>query len=489
MKKKTVLTAILSIVLISVMLVTTSIEVKALDNDSHFYLKYYLLRQVGFTDSDAYCIARADVSMDSGDTKAGAWSSNNELWHAMGSQTENQARQNYLQQRAENQANEYQKTQDPEQLQDPEQRKLALIYFGEFLHFLEDRTSHEGHGWVWHAYKLHTPDYLSYVYFYYSLQSVVENWLNPMKVFFDLLLQQTPNPVTWNNVSGTVYDVMNANPSPNWWRSPKTGGIKKYMEELFGLPEDSLRLPIPYNYDKDGNLKPIAFVPVEKFGLTEAEWLTYNSTIYDIIDIIESSPLFENYIDAGVAVELLYKSIDEMIYLDPPIDTLGYAISNLTGLSYEDEEVMNATTNLSLLMLYRVFMRDYHVTYIGSLRDVIDRADFNTALSEAYGEIEKAWTEIQKMETTPHDVNFGNLASSLTNSWGYLREAEQLALAAGIIGGIVEFPQIEEPGTAVPDLSGHNYGASAGMIVGAIAGVIALISAAWYIRRRRTKAI
>jgi hypothetical protein len=59
----------------------------------------------------------------------------------------------------------------------------------------------------------------------------------------------------------------------------------------------------------------------------------------------------------------------------------------------------------------------------------------------------------------------------------------------GTVGGVVEFPQIEEPGAAIPDLSDHNYGALAGIIVGAIVGVIMLISAVWYIRRRRTKAI
>lgn len=61
--------------------------------------------------------------------------------------------------------------------------------------------------------------------------------------------------------------------------------------------------------------------------------------------------------------------------------------------------------------------------------------------------------------------------------------------ALGGVGGIVELPQIEEPGTATPDLSDHNYGALAGIIAGAIASVIALISAVWYIRRRRTNAI
>jgi len=57
------------------------------------------------------------------------------------------------------------------------------------------------------------------------------------------------------------------------------------------------------------------------------------------------------------------------------------------------------------------------------------------------------------------------------------------------VGGIVELPQLEEPGTVTPNLSDHNYDALAGIIVGAVVGVIALISAVWYMRRRRTKAI
>lgn len=56
------------------------------------------------------------------------------------------------------------------------------------------------------------------------------------------------------------------------------------------------------------------------------------------------------------------------------------------------------------------------------------------------------------------------------------------------VGGIVEFPRLEEPGAVTPDSSGHNDGAAAGIIAGAIAGVTALISATWYIRRQRTKA-
>lgn len=57
------------------------------------------------------------------------------------------------------------------------------------------------------------------------------------------------------------------------------------------------------------------------------------------------------------------------------------------------------------------------------------------------------------------------------------------------VGGIIEFPQLEEPETAIPNSSGHNRDASASITAGAIAGAAVLIGAAWYIRRRRTKAI
>ena len=72
---------------------------------------------------------------------------------------------------------------------------------------------------------------------------------------------------------------------------------------------------------------------------------------------------------------------------------------------------------------------------------------------------------------------------------GGLENAIVVLPPSAAVGGIVEFPDIEEPGAVTPDSSGHNYGALAGIIVGATVGVIMLISAAWYVRRRRTKAI
>jgi hypothetical protein len=74
--------------------------------------------------------------------------------------------------------------------------------------------------------------------------------------------------------------------------------------------------------------------------------------------------------------------------------------------------------------------------------------------------------------------------------WGNLSdEWVDFPVTIPVVGGIVEFPQMEQPGAVTPDSSGHNYGALAGIIIGAIVGVIMLISAVWYIRRRRTKAI
>jgi len=56
------------------------------------------------------------------------------------------------------------------------------------------------------------------------------------------------------------------------------------------------------------------------------------------------------------------------------------------------------------------------------------------------------------------------------------------------VGGIGEFPQIHERGSFAPDLSGEDHGLSASIIAGVIGGVTVLVSAAWYIRRRRRKA-
>jgi hypothetical protein len=375
-------------------------QVEAFNVDVHYYLKYDLLRKVGFSPEDAKTIANADVSVDSA-----PGTSNLKDWHACGTPAENQARINFLRNRAMN---------EPD-------RGLALIYFGQFLHFLEDNASHVCPWyvpyWLWaivdHCIS-YTPDYLS-SYTDDQLKTWITEWLGEMGEFYKKAYPgQTPKPVTWDDVKDDVSKVKKANPTPSRWRPPR--------------PDPKwLAPPAPYNYDKDGNV--ISSVPPGKFDLGGSEWLLpYNSFICDTIGIIESSPFFMHHPEAGTAVTLLYRLIDELKYPDPPIDTLGSAISNLTGLSSVDQEVMNATTYLSLSMLYLVHMREYHVTYIALLKYTRYRADFNATLSEAYGEMENAGTEIEKIETDPYSVNFDYLTSSLTKAWEHLREAEKIAL-------------------------------------------------------------
>jgi len=90
------------------------------------------------------------------------------------------------------------------------------------------------------------------------------------------------------------------------------------------------------------------------------------------------------------------------------------------------------------------------------------------------------------------EIRFSDLdKDGKTNDPGEMvvEKAEFPIPCGGGRGGIIQLPDVEEPGVAIPDLSGHNHGTPAGIIAGAIAGATALISAAWYIRRRRTKAI
>jgi len=122
--------------------------------------------------------------------------------------------------------------------------------------------------------------------------------------------------------------------------------------------------------------------------------------------------------------------------------------------------------------------------------DSLDVPEYRTAtshLGEAVNYLNDAALQVglgldsaEKQVTFLQDLQ--SLGVSLVNSGQSIKEPRE------DVGGIVETPQIEEPGTAIPDSLEHNYGASAGIIAGAIAGVTALISAAWYIRRRRTKA-
>ena len=73
-----------------------TVRVKALDEDSHYDLKYYLLIRVGFTANQAGIVARADASEDKGNTEAGFNSANNVRYHALGTKAQNDVRQTEL---------------------------------------------------------------------------------------------------------------------------------------------------------------------------------------------------------------------------------------------------------------------------------------------------------------------------------------------------------------------------------------------------------
>lgn len=91
-----------------------------------------------------------------------------------------------------------------------------------------------------------------------------------------------------------------------------------------------------------------------------------------------------------------------------------------------------------------------------------------------------------KATNTPGTYHFTGFVHVDGLNIAYFGDDEIFATAA--VGGVVEVPGMGEPGAATPDLWEHDYGASAGIVAGAIAGVIALTGAVWYIRRRRTKA-
>lgn len=420
------------------------LKVKAFDVDTHFYMKYGLLRLAGFTDDDARKIAAADVSTDEGDTAAGPNSPNNKAWHALGNAAENQARRDYLRDRATSQA------ANANESGDPEDRELALIYFGQLLHFIEDMYSHQDHDVVvyimvdlipiysldvGHLFEGHLPDHLS-SYEEGIIDAMVTECLNYMADFFYSLTGQISFPdldAAW--LYGRAMRDLDAE-IPLWKRpfvSPKIEDPQKFTEGQWGLPSGNLTRTPLYKYDEDG--EPISFAPAEKFGLTDYWRTSFDSVILNITNLIAASPSFPDHPEAGTALTLLSNFVNEMEYPDFPIYNLGYSTGNLTGLSSEDDGVMNCTIVLSLMMSNLVEMRTFNARYVASLNNKIDDASFNATLNQAYDEAGNAWTEIQKMKTNPHDVNFVNLAGNLTYAWRYLRDAEQIALYAPSVGG------------------------------------------------------
>ncbi len=393
----------------------------AFDEDTHYYLKYYLLRKVGFTKEEATIIAKADQSTDSGDTAPGfAYDRNNPNWHAFASKEKNDKRQADLWDRAKNALNE-------------NTLEKKLIPFGQFLHFLEDRTTHEGYGWFYgHFFKGHKVDYLSY-YDLATIQSAVENWLNAMKDFFKLLHPgQDPNPVTWDNVRDTVSNVRSANPTPKFVSSPDSSKAKDVINEALKReidPNESIEPSTNYKFDKNGNL--VGMIPQQKFSFSSEALACNNVTILNAIAVIENSPYFQYHPEASVAVQWLHNFTEEQKAMDPSINPLRYAITNMTGLAEDDVHVLNETTHISLLMLDSNFERESHVLYLRSMEGL---SGAGVKMQLAYDSVALAEPEIEKIETNPSAVNFELLSDNLRSAWAYIRDAELETLS---VGGIV----------------------------------------------------
>ncbi len=100
-----------------------------------------------------------------------------------------------------------------------------------------------------------------------------------------------------------------------------------------------------------------------------------------------------------------------------------------------------------------------------------------------------ACPEYLTLTTTPRqgavDTERGAVTIKMYIDEGFIGEQTFVAVVSKPVGGIIELPQIEEPGIAIPDSSGHNYALLAAIVAGAVIGII---GTAWYIRRRRTKA-
>ncbi|MDH5461527.1 MAG: ABC transporter substrate-binding protein [Candidatus Bathyarchaeota archaeon] len=389
----------------------------AFDEDTHYYLKYYLLRKVGFTKKEATIIARADVSTDKGGTRPGfAFKNNNPKWHALTSKEENDNRQDQLWKRAKDALNK------------PQPFEKKLIPFGQFLHFLEDRFTHEGYGWFYgHFFAGYKPDYLAY-YTLASLQSPIEEWLYFMKEFLKLL-GRNPNPVSWNDVKTTVDEVRRQNPEARLIRPPEISGPKEVINKALQEevdPKESIDLDRYYKFSKDGNLE--GFIIPQRFSYSPESLERNDWLIADTIGVIENSPYFQYHPEASIAVGQLCKFTEWQSAIDPSIEPLRHAIKNIIGLAQDDDNVLNEAINIAILMLDSVFSREAHISY---LRAAAGLSGENWFMNQAYWALEEIEPEILKMETNPSDVDFSLLAVNLAKAWEFLRDAEFFILWTG----------------------------------------------------------
>lgn len=397
-----------------------SSSVYAFDTDTHYYLKYYLLRKVGFCTEQATIIAKADESTDYGDSAPGFFNEhNNVAWHAMASPDENAARQSELWNIAIGAYG------------GPGSLEQRLAPFGQFLHFLEDRTSHEGYGWrLGHGLDGHLPDYLSY-YSMDTVEQAVSTWLEYMKEFLKMTKGIEPNPVTWEDVKDTVSKVRDANPFDetrvylDFYNPPEASKARDVINGALQLeidPFESIGSTF-YEYDENGTL--IGTLPLGLFSITSVQQACNNNYIQNAITVISNSPSLTAHPETSVAIQWLTNFTDEQKAVDPSLNSLRNAITNLTGLAHDDVHVLNETTNLTLLMQDCLFKKEKHVLY---LRIAQDLSGCGSDMDKAYAALALAAPEMGKMKTNQSDVNFDVLTNSMVIANEHLGDAERDAL-------------------------------------------------------------
>ena len=238
--------ALAAVLLSSAILAAVSVQpVLAFDADTHYYLTYYIAYSAGFSPEEARVIASADYAVDSAGTTSGFfYLINNPNWHGLTTHTINDRRESYLWQRALGALN------SPQWSGNADER---LIPFGQFLHFIQDRYSHEDHflAEVWGTISVgHKSDWLSYIRA--TSELMINKTDSYVREFFARYKEiSVNNTVNWEGYSPLLTDMIAANPNPQFWTGSDTSAGHAAVERKMG---SAIPAPIEFTYDSLGRL-------------------------------------------------------------------------------------------------------------------------------------------------------------------------------------------------------------------------------------------
>lgn len=253
-----------SIILISILIwglvVNMAVHVEpvlAWGDDTHYYLTYYLARKVSFGKEDAKTISSASYYIDHDsdtDSFAFPWGDVEAQWrwHSFdGDRERMNNRRSILNTRWRNVTKE--------------EKLKKLVYFGQYLHFVQDYWSHKdyeanefGHSYdsVWGF----DPDSLQAYFDTFDPEFMVCGTINELK---ELAKNLT---MPYNDISfGQVKDIFRqlVGVSNKGWRSKFPFGFfrKPYetvLKDFINILEkdlgEKIESPIPMNFDRDGNI-------------------------------------------------------------------------------------------------------------------------------------------------------------------------------------------------------------------------------------------